>query len=76
MRAVARLSDTVRGRRQAVVRDPLHVIAGVDDDRAVGRLQAHPLPGFVIPHLETFGPRCRQDREKIDILMTEQAAGA
>src|SRR3954452_21416173 len=34
MRAVAGLAHAVRGRGQNVVRDALHVIAGVDDDRA------------------------------------------
>ncbi len=43
MRAVARLADAVRGRGQPVVRNPLHVIAGVDDDRAARRASAAPI---------------------------------
>src|SRR5258705_12506654 len=33
VRAVGRLADAVGGRRQPVIGDALHVIAGVDDDR-------------------------------------------
>src|SRR6185369_7757669 len=62
-------------RRQAVVRDALHVIAGVDDDRSGRSVEPHPFPAPMIPHLQALGRTCGQDGEQVDVLMTEEPAG-
>jgi len=76
VRAVGWLADAVRGRGQQVVGDPLHIIAGVDDDRAVGSAHPHPLAAPMIPDLQAIDPRRGKDGEQVDVLVAEQSPRA
>src|SRR5439155_424587 len=69
---IARLADAVRRRREDVIADALHVIAGVEDDRPARRGEADPLHVSSIQHLQPLDPWRRQKREEIDVLVTEK----
>jgi hypothetical protein len=62
----------VGGRWEVVVRDPLHVVAGVQDDGARWRVEADPLPVLPIEHLEPFDVRGRKDGEEVDVFVPQQ----
>src|SRR5258708_3071555 len=53
----ARLADAMRRRREDVVADALHVIAGVEDDAARRRGDAHPLHVAAIEDLQALDAR-------------------
>ena len=63
-------------RRENIVADPLHVIAGVQDDRPSRRVDANPFHVAAIEYLQTFNPRRRQEREQIDVFVTKEPSGA
>ena len=72
---VLRLADPVRGGGQAVVGDPLHVVARVDDDAAFRGIEADPLHVLAVEHLQPVHPVGGQDGEQVHVLVTEHAAG-
>jgi hypothetical protein len=72
---VARLADPMRGGGEDVVADALHVVAGVEHDRAGRRHQAHPLHVAAMEHLQPFHTRRGEEREEVDVLVAEQARG-
>src|SRR5438552_5459302 len=76
MLRITRLADAIGRRREHIAADPLHVIAGVQDDRPSRRVDANPFHVAAIEYLQTFNPRRWQEREQIDVLMTEEPSGA
>ena len=73
---VLRLADPVRGGGQAVVGDPLHVVARVDDDAAFRGIEADPLHVLAVEHLQAVHPVGGQDGEQVHVLVAQHAAGA
>ena len=65
----------VRGRRQPVVGDPLHVVTGVQDDGSRRRGDAHPFHGTAVEELEAFHFGGREEGEQVHILVAEHPAG-
>ena len=72
---VLRLADPVRGGGQAVVGDPLHVVARVDDDAAFRGIEADPLHVLAVEYLQAVHPMGGQDGEQVHVLVAQHAAG-
>ena len=72
-RGVARLGHAVRGGGEDVVADPLHVVAGIEDDAAGRRVEADPLHVRPVEDLQALHLRRGQQGEEVDVLVPEQA---
>src|ERR1051326_1261920 len=63
----------MRSRGKDVVRDALHVVARVENDRAARRVNAHPFHVAAIEDLQPLDLRRREEREHVDVFMSEEA---